>query len=59
MRPALLDRRAQRGAGAEQVLLPDELLERARAHAGRERRAGGDAGRLLAFGGIEERVHAA
>ena len=38
--PALLDRGAQRGPAAEQVLLADELAERARPHPCRERQVG-------------------
>ena len=37
VRPPLLDRGAQRRAGAEQMRLSDELLEAARAHAHRQR----------------------
>ena len=36
MRVALLDRRAQCRSGPEQVLLTDELLDRARTHAYRQ-----------------------
>jgi len=45
-----LDRGAQRGVLAEQVLLADELVERARAHARRERAAL----RLGPFGGAQD-----
>jgi hypothetical protein len=40
VRPALLDRAAQRLARAEQVLLADDLVDRVRAHAHRQRRVG-------------------
>ncbi len=59
VRPPLLDRGAQRGAGAEHVLLADDLVERSRAHARGERpvlgRDGGAPARRLA--GVEELVH--
>ena len=45
MRPALLDRRAERRAAPEQVLLAHELAERPRPHPRRERLAGGLGGR--------------
>ena len=59
MRPPGLDRGPQRRALAEQVLLADEVVERARAHARRERaverrRLGP---RLLRLLGLEELVH--
>ena len=61
MRPALLDRRAQRAALAEQVLLADDLVERPRAHPRGQRallgRDGGAPARRLAAG-VEELVHA-
>ena len=44
VRPALLDRRSQRRASAEQVLLPHELAERGGPHTRRQRQAGHVAG---------------
>jgi hypothetical protein len=40
VRPALLDRAAQRLARAEQVLLADDLVDGVRADADRQRRVG-------------------
>jgi hypothetical protein len=60
VRAALLDGRAQGRALREQVLLPDELVERAWPQPGRQRSCQGIGGRAprLHLVGIEERAHA-
>jgi hypothetical protein len=59
VRAAGLDRRPERGAGRQEVLLPDELVERPRAHTRGERSVERRRlrSRLLRLLGLEQLIH--